>query len=82
MAQFTVRNIEEDVKARLKKRAARNGASLEEEVRAILRNAVKDESRANTRLGSRIAARFARVGLTSDLPELRGGSARLPDFEA
>lgn len=82
MAQFTVRNIEEDVKARLKKRAMRHGASLEEEVRAILRNAVKDEGRAKTRLGSSIAALFARVGLTADLPELRGGSARVPDFKA
>lgn len=81
MAQFTVRNLEEDVKARLKKRATRHGASLEEEVRQILRNAVKDEGRPKARLGSRIAARFARVGLTSGLPELRGQPVRLPDFE-
>ena len=41
MAQFTVRNIEEDLKVSLKQRAARHGCSLEEEVRRILRTAVR-----------------------------------------
>jgi plasmid stability protein len=72
MAQFTVRNLEEDVKQRLKRRAERHGASMEEEVRQILRNAVKDENQPAPRLGSRIAARFAKVGLAQDLPEVRG----------
>lgn len=76
MAQFTVRNLEEDVKARLKQRAARHGASMEEEVRQILRNAVKDENQPAPRLGSRIVARFAEVGLEEDLPELRGQPVR------
>ncbi len=43
MAQFVVRNIEAEVKARLRRRAARHGRSMEEEVRDILRNAVKVE---------------------------------------
>ncbi|MDR3422947.1 MAG: Arc family DNA-binding protein [Xanthobacteraceae bacterium] len=72
MAQFVVRHLEEDVKARLKRRAARHGRSMEEEVRHILRDAVKGQNQRVTRLGSRIAARFARMGLTADLPELRG----------
>lgn len=76
MAQFTVRNLEEDVKTRLKRRAARNGSSLEEEVRQILRNAVKDDARVATRLGTRISARFAEVALNEDLPELRGEEAQ------
>lgn len=76
MAQFTVRNLEEDIKARLKRRAARHGYSMEEEVRQILRNAVKDDDQPAPRLGSRIAARFAKVGLTEDLPELRGQVVR------
>jgi plasmid stability protein len=45
---------------------------MEEEVRHILRNALKRERRAVSRLGSRIAARFTKAGLTNDLPELRG----------
>ena len=72
MAQFIVRDLEEDVKARLKRRAQRHGRSMEEEVRDILRNAAKEENRPVPKLGSRIVARFAKTGLTEDLPELRG----------
>ena len=72
MAQFTVRNLEDDVKAGLKRRAAQHGFSMEEEVRQILRNAVNGDRQPPVRLGSRIAARFAKVGLTKELPELRG----------
>ena len=73
MSQFTVRNVEDDVKARLKQRALRNRTSLEAEVQAILRNAVKDEhAPAGPGLGSRIAARFAKVGLAEPMLELRG----------
>ena len=70
MAQFIVRHLEEDVKARLKRRAEHHGRSMEEEVRHILRNAVKEQNQRVSRLGSRIAARFAKAGLTADLPEL------------
>jgi plasmid stability protein len=42
MAQFVVRNIEDGVKARLQRRARRNGRSMEEEVRDILRSAVNE----------------------------------------
>ena len=45
MAQFIVRDLEDDVKARLKRRAERHGRSMEEEVRNILRNATKEENR-------------------------------------
>lgn len=81
MAQFVVRHLEEEVKARLKRRAERNGRSMEEEVRQILRNAAKDESRPVHKLGSRIAARFARNGLTADLPELRGQTPQSARFD-
>ena len=76
MAQFTVRNLEEDIKARLKRRAALHGSSMEEEVRQILRNAVKDENQPLPCLGTRISARFAKVGLNAELPELRGQPVR------
>lgn len=74
MAQFTVRNIEEDVKIGLKQRAALHGTSMEAEVRMILRNAVKaaPASQVTLGFGSRVAARFAKLGLTEPLPELRG----------
>lgn len=81
MAQFTVRDLEEDIKDRLKRRAARHGHSMEEEARQILRNVLKDENAPATHLGSRIAARFAKVGITEDLPELRGQRARPLRFD-
>lgn len=80
MAQVIVRNLEEDVKTRLKRRARRHGRSMEEEIRHILRNAARESNRSVSALGSRIAARFKKAGLTQDLPELRGQSARSADF--
>ncbi len=76
MVQFVVRQLEQEVKARLQRRAQRHGRSMEAEVREILRDATKDEGRPARKLGSRIAARFRRQGLPSDLPELRGQCAR------
>jgi len=76
MAQLVVRNLEDHVKAGLKRRARRHGRSTEEEVRDILRNAVKDEDGAREPLGSRLAARFADIGLEEELTELRGETAR------
>jgi len=80
MVQLVVRQIEEEVKTRLKRRAASHGRSMEEEVRHILRNAVKEDNRPVTRLGSRIAARFRPDGLTTDLPELHGQPVRAANF--
>jgi plasmid stability protein len=76
MAQVIVRDLEDTVKTRLKRRAERHGRSMEEEIRDILRNAAKEENRPLPNLGSRIAARFAKSGLTKDLPELRGQAPR------
>lgn len=81
MAQFVVRQLEEDVKARIKRRAERHGRSMEEEIREILRKAASEEGRSIARLGSRIAARFRRVGLTEELPELRGQRPRPADLD-
>ena len=44
MAQIVVRKVEEEVKAKLRKRAQRHGRSMEEEVREILRDATKNEA--------------------------------------
>ncbi len=43
MASITIRKLDDDVKARLRVRAAVNGRSMEEEARLILREAVGDE---------------------------------------
>jgi len=74
MAQLVVRNLEEDVKAKLRRRAAAHGCSMEAEVRAILRAAVNMDAGREGKLGTRIAARFAKIGLRDDeaIAELRG----------
>ena len=71
MAQLVVRN-RRGVKKQLRRRAIRHGRSMEDEVRDILHNAVKDEGRAVGRLGSEIAALFDGTGLDTDIAELRG----------
>jgi plasmid stability protein len=81
MAQFIVRNLEDDVKARLKRRAAHHGRSMEEEVRHILRDAAKRQNQRVAKLGSRIAAHFAKVSLTADLPELHGQVPESAEFD-
>jgi plasmid stability protein len=64
MAQLVVRNLEENVKRRLKQRAAKNGRSLEGEVREILSASVKAEQKKKDEpekkgLGTRLAEIFA-----------------------
>ena len=75
MAQVVVRNIEDDVKARLKQRVIQHGWSMEEEVRQIPRKAVAEPGQPPVKLGSRMAARFAGVGLSGELPQLQGQAA-------
>ncbi len=82
MAQFVVRQLEDDVAEKLKQRARKHARSMEDEVRHILRTAVQQHSEARSKIGSRIAARFRRAGLTGDLPELRGVPARAADLDS
>jgi antitoxin FitA len=81
MAQLVVRNIEDGVKTRLQRRARRNGRSMEEEVREILRNAANEKEPASGGLGSEIAAIFAGNGIDFDIPEFRGYTITPPDFD-
>lgn len=82
MAQLVVRRLDEDVKLKLQRRARLHGRSTEEEVREILRTAVKDEGGMPAPIGSRLAARFSRLGLREEIPELRGHPARPADIES
>ena len=82
MAQLIVRNLESEVKERLQLRASRHGRSMEEEVRDILRNAVKDDYCHSTAgLGSELAALFAGIGLDAEIAELRGHVIRPAAFD-
>lgn len=81
MGQILVRNLEDSVKRKLQRRAARHGRSMEEEVRDILRNAVKERRSKSGGLGSEIAARFKDIGLEEPIQELRGYTIKPPKFD-
>ena len=81
MAQLVVRNIENGVKTQLKRRALRNGRSMEEEVRDILRAAINEEEVPAGGLGREISVLFAKAGIDFDIPELRGHAIKPPSFE-
>jgi plasmid stability protein len=67
MTTLTIRNVDDDLRARLRVRAARNGRSMEAEVRAILRSALS-ESVSQRGLGTSIHELFADIG-GADLPQ-------------
>ena len=81
MAQLVVRNFEAGIKLRLQRRAKRHGRSMEEEVRDILRDAVKEEETPVRGLGTEIASLFRKAGLDADIPELRGRGIKPASFE-
>ena len=81
MAQLVVRNLDDEVKRRLRERAARRGRSMEEEVREILRAAAaRDDAPSPEPLGTRIARRFVGSGVADEVQELRGQAARAAGF--
>ncbi|MFB3915506.1 MAG: plasmid stabilization protein [Terriglobales bacterium] len=81
MGQLVVRNIENGVKARLQRRAKRHGRSMEEEVREILRNVVSRDEVPAAGLGTEISSLFSKVGLDSDVAELRGHKIKPAIFQ-
>ena len=80
MASITIRNLDDDVKTRLRVRAAEHHRSMEEEARIILRDAVTDRL-----AGPRNLATFTRRcfealgGVELELPP-RGSMREPPDF--
>lgn len=82
MAQLLVRGLAEDIKEKLQDRARRKGRSTVEEVREILRCAVRDEEAPQKLLGSRIAGRFRTLGLSEEIAELRGEEAKPANLDS
>ena len=80
MASITIRNLDDDVKTRLRVRAAEHHRSMEEEARLILREAVSDG-----KAGPRNLVEFTREcfgplgGVELELPP-RGPMRVPPDF--
>uniref|UniRef100_UPI00404743B9 FitA-like ribbon-helix-helix domain-containing protein n=1 Tax=Yoonia sp. TaxID=2212373 RepID=UPI00404743B9 len=80
MASITIRNLDDDVKRRLRVRAAEHGRSMEEEARDILRQVVGQPS-ATRNLGQAIHARFAALGGVDMPPTERSPMRPSPEFE-
>lgn len=79
MASISVRDLDDGVRERLRVRAARNGRSMEAEVRAILTDAVREPEREDGLIPA-LMARFAELGgVELDLPPRRG-RVRVVDF--
>ena len=81
MAQFLVRNLEDDIHQKLRDMAQSEGQSLEEFVRELLRKAALESVATPNKLGSKIAKRFAKIGLQEPIEELRGRPLTPPSFE-
>jgi len=81
MAQLIVRNIENAVKVKLRRRAQRHGRSMEEEVREILRSVPDEAAVPASGLGTELARLFSKIGLDSDIPELKGYTVDPLSFE-
>jgi plasmid stability protein len=62
MASITIRNLDEQTKARLRVRAAHRKRSMEDEVRHILRAALADDATASSDLAQAIRRRFEPLG--------------------
>lgn len=58
MANLTIRNLDENIKAMLRMRAAQHGRSMEEEARQILRQTLEPATPGGS-LADRIGRRFA-----------------------
>ena len=80
MAAITIRQLDENIKSRLRIRAAHHGRSMEEEARDILRIALGAAHPVKGNLGERIRQRFAPLGgVELKLPR-RDPIRKPPDF--
>lgn len=80
MSVLTVRNLDDDLKTRLRVRAAQHGRSMEAEAREILRESLADQQ--NVKVGSWIRERFEGLRLHElEIPP-RTELPRAPDLSS
>ena len=80
MAALSIRDLDDDVRDRLRVRAARNGRSMEAEARAILADAVREPGESEG-LFATLIERFAELGgVDLELPP-RATRPRAANFE-
>ncbi len=81
MATLTIRQLDENTKARLRVRAAHHGRSMEEEAREILRSTLTASPATRGNLAAAIRQRFAaQGGVELKLPR-RDAMRRAPEFD-
>ena len=84
MAQLLIRNLSESTKTYIRRRAKRNGRSMEAEVREILDDVTKHErKKPEVGFGTASVALFSGRGIYLDEPikEFRGMKMQIPNFE-
>jgi plasmid stability protein len=82
MAQLIVRNLEDDIRDKIRAMADAHGWSMEEEIREILREAaLRTPLDAGVGLGTRLAERYRGRGLDAEIEELRGQPAKPADLK-
>jgi plasmid stability protein len=80
MSTLTIRQLDDSVKDRLRRRAAAQGISMEEEARRALQSWVA-QSGPSKGLATRIRERFAEAGWPElEVPPRDGGHRPLPDI--
>jgi antitoxin FitA len=82
MPSITIRNLDDELKARLRVQAARHGRSMEDEARGILRTALSRQRTATPNLAAAIRARFAPLGGVELPQEKRQLMRKPPDFKS
>ena len=80
MAQLIVRNIEEKVVSKIKRRAAKGGVSMEEELRRILRKSVQEKATKPKMSLLDYLCTMPNVGKDSDFNIPRKGKVRFIDL--
>lgn len=77
MASITIRRLEDSTKQKLRVRASRNGRSMEEEARQILKIALSEKKAPKQNLVESIRSKFAHLGGVV-IPEVPRGPMRPP----
>ncbi len=79
MASLSIRELDEQVRLRLRQRAARNGRSMEAEIRAILTDAVS-QPRDSVGLATALLSRFGALGGVEPDPPVHAEPPRAADL--
>jgi len=81
MASITIRNIEDEIKARLRIRAAHHSRSMEDEAREILKTSLAFEQQPETHIAESIRQRFSSLNEFELETPAREPVREPPDFD-